>query len=234
MSSKSVLIVILLASLMAGCNLSSLSASPTPIPSDIPTLEFIQPTSPPVSPPTSTPTAGSSSPSTIPLSADQVVLQRAAQVVAALKVKDMSTVSNFVHSDMALRFSPYAFIRDSDQLFSADQVANLLSDSTIYTWGVYDGSGESIDLTFTDYYSKFIYDEDFTNAPQVALNHRLGMGNSLDNSMEFYPGAMVVEYYFPGFDPAYEGMDWRSLRLVFIQENNTWYLVGIIHDQWTT
>jgi hypothetical protein len=45
---------------------------------------------------------------------------------------------------------------------------------------------------------------------------------------------MVVEYYFPGFDPQYEGMDWRSLRLIFLQDNDVWYLAGIVHDQWTT
>jgi hypothetical protein len=28
-------------------------------------------------------------------------------------------------------------------------------------------------------------------------------------------------------------MDWRSLRLVFMQDGGTWYLAGIIHDQWT-
>ena len=42
-----------------------------------------------------------------------------------------------------------------------------------------------------------------------------------------------MEYHFPGIDPKFEGMDWRSLRLVFEQKNCTWYLVGIIHAQWT-
>jgi hypothetical protein len=44
---------------------------------------------------------------------------------------------------------------------------------------------------------------------------------------------MIVEYYFPGFDPQYGGMDWRSLRLVFSDHGGTWYLAGIIHDEWT-
>jgi (p)ppGpp synthase/HD superfamily hydrolase len=43
----------------------------------------------------------------------------------------------------------------------------------------------------------------------------------------------MVEYHFSGFDPKYEGMDWRSLRLVFEEKDNIWHLVGIIHDQWT-
>jgi hypothetical protein len=44
---------------------------------------------------------------------------------------------------------------------------------------------------------------------------------------------MIVEYYFPGFDPQYGGMDWRSLKLVFSQADGSWNLAGIIHDEWT-
>jgi hypothetical protein len=28
-------------------------------------------------------------------------------------------------------------------------------------------------------------------------------------------------------------MDWESLRLVFVQEDGAWWLVGIVHDEWT-
>jgi hypothetical protein len=28
-------------------------------------------------------------------------------------------------------------------------------------------------------------------------------------------------------------MDWESLRLVFQEEGGVWYLVGVIHDEWT-
>jgi hypothetical protein len=154
--------------------------------------------------------------------------------VSAIKNQDFATVAQYVYPTNGLRFSPYAYVKDSDQVIPADKVAGLMEDSTVYNWGLHDGSGQPIDLTFANYYSEFIYDVDFANAPQVALNHRLGMGNSIDNNLEIYPGAMVVEYYFPGFDPQYQGMDWRSLRLVFQQFDNTWYLVGLIHDQWTT
>ncbi|HUM37898.1 MAG TPA: hypothetical protein PLQ85_13585, partial [Anaerolineae bacterium] len=104
---------------------------------------------------------------------------------------------------------------------------------TLYEWGVYDGSGEPIQLTFAAYYQKFVFDHDYTTAVAVSVNERLGMGNSIDNSQEYYPGAMVVEYHFPGFDPQYGGLDWTSLRLVFQEFEGRWVLVGIIHDQWT-
>jgi hypothetical protein len=173
-------------------------------------------------------------PSAAPLSADQAVLQEAAEVVSALQHKDMAALSQFVHPQMGLRFSPYAAVKASDQVFPPDKLAGLPTDETTYTWGSYDGSGAPIQLTFADYYAQFIYDADFANAPQLALNHRLGVSTTLDNSTEFYPGSMIVEYYFSGFDPAFGGMDWRSLRLVFTPANSTWYLVGLIHDQWTT
>jgi hypothetical protein len=170
----------------------------------------------------------------MPSSLNQIVLDRASDVIQTLKSQDMVALSSYVHPSNGVRFSPYAYVKESDQVFLADQVVGALADSTIYTWGAYDGSGAPIDLSFADYYFKFVYDVDFSNAPQMALNARLSVGNSIDNSPEFYPGAMIVEYYFPGFDPQYGGMDWRSLRLVFTEYDKTWYLAGIIHDQWTT
>ena len=230
MVTKFILIFVLLATMLTGCNLTSPALIPTPIPTEAPTLVFNQPTPVQLASPTSAPTIP---PSVTPLSPAQTVLERAAEVLGVLKDKDMVTLAQYVHPQMGLRFSPYAYVKDTDQVFPADKITGLMADSTIYKWGNYDGSGEPINLTYADYYSKFVYDVDFANAPQIALNHRLGEGNSIDNSQEFYPGAMIVEYYFPGFDPQYGGMDWRSLRLVFMEENNIWYLAGIIHDQWT-
>ena len=37
----------------------------------------------------------------------------------------------------------------------------------------------------------------------------------IDNSHDFYPNSIIVEYYLPGTDPSSGGMDWQSLRLVF-------------------
>jgi len=233
MFNKTILMVILLASLLAGCNPAALNTEPARIPTATTTLEFVQSTpSQPVSaaPPISIYTV---TPGTPP-SASQAVLDRAAGVVGALKNKDMASLSAYVHPPLGLRFSPYAAVKDTDLVFPADEVAGLLADDTLYNWGGYSSTGNPIELTFADYFSQFVYDVDFAAAPEISLDHRLGESTTLDNSHDFYPGAMIVEYYFPGFDPQYEGMDWRSLRLVFQKEKDAWYLVGIIHDQWTT
>ncbi len=228
MSTKSLMVLFLLVSLLSACNLTSSSqteASPTIPPTPLPFPTLI--------PPTSLPTEDVNLPSATPSSTNQVVLDRASQVVQTLKNQDMLALSSFIHPIDGVRFSPYAYAQDSDQVFSAEQVAGIMADSRVYDWGHYAGTGEPIQLSFPEYYSKFIYDVDFANAPQVSLNHRLSTGNSIDNSAEFYPGAMIVEYFFPGFDPQYGGMDWRSLRLVFSDYDGTWYLAGLIHDEWT-
>ncbi len=224
------LLVAILAVSVSACNLLSASTTPTITPSTAPSLEFGMPT--PVAPPTSTKELA---PSTQAVDfPQQDVLDQAFIIVRALKEKDFATLSRHVSPRMGLRFSPYAAVKDSDQVFTASQVAGLITNGTTYHWGAYDGNGKPIDLTFSDYYAGFIYARDFANAPQVALNFRIGVGTTLDNSVEFYQDGMVVEFHDPGSDAGLQGMDWRSLRLVFMLEGNTWNLVGIIHDQWTT
>jgi len=163
-----------------------------------------------------------------------IIEERALDVLTAIKNYDMEKLADAVHPDKGVRFSPYGYVEvDNDLVFTAEEVKNLASDSKTYLWGYYDGSGEPINLNFSDYYKRFIYDADFINAEQVGYNKALGHGNTVNNSFDVYKNSIIVEYYFSGLDPKYEGMDWRSLRLVFEKKDDIWYLVGIIHDEWT-
>jgi|WetSurSiteA1Bulk_404760.scaffolds.fasta_scaffold02374_2 hypothetical protein len=231
MKVKSALITILFLVLLTACNLTS--SNPDIEPSNQITLPPTSLPFPTSLPPAKNPTAIVLPQTTLPISLNQAVLDRASEVIQILKTQDMVSLSNYIHPTDGVRFSPYAYVKDSDQVFSSTEIANILADSSVYTWGAYSGTGEPIDLSFPEYYSKFIYDQNFADAPEMSLNYRLGGGNSIDNSSEFYPEAKIVEYYFSGFDPQYGGMDWRSLRMVFSELNDTWYLVGVIHDEWT-
>jgi hypothetical protein len=84
------------------------------------------------------------------------------------------------------------------------------------------------------YIDKFVYNADFLNAEKTAYNQVIGKGNSLNNLGEVFPNHPFIEYYFSGFDEKYAGMDWTSLRLVFKLHQGNYYLVAIVHDQWTT
>lgn len=165
----------------------------------------------------------------------RIILNRAQEVISTIKNKDMEKLSTFIHPDKGVRFSPYSFIDlETDLVFTSTQIKNILTDTTKYNWGYYDGSGADMRLKFSKYFEQFIYDQDFANAKEIGYQRIIGRGNMKNNNFEVYPQAIIVEYHFPGFNPKYEGMDWVSLRLVFEKKNNVWYLVGIIHDQWTS
>jgi hypothetical protein len=161
-------------------------------------------------------------------------IYRVIEVIGFMKNKDMNSLSQYIHPTKGIRFTPYFFTdTENDKVFTAEEAAGLMNSTEIINWGVYDGSGEPINLIFGDYYDKFVYDKDFANPQVIGNNVPIGIGNIIDNTSEAYPNGYFVELHFPGFDPQFQGIDWESLRLVFEEYNNTWYLVGVVHGQWT-
>ncbi len=166
---------------------------------------------------------------------DSVVLALSRQVLIAFSQHNPRYLLNFLHPEYGIRFSPYGYVDTLNDVVM--DKATLLKytgeNPPAISWGSYDGSGEKIIMSFPAYINRFVYDVDFLHAPQIKLNGFIGKGNSMNNLENIYPGAEFVEYHFPGFDKKYEGMDWRSLRLVFKKMGKRYYLLGIIHDQWT-
>ncbi|MCW1967342.1 MAG: hypothetical protein KIH69_004385 [Anaerolineae bacterium] len=163
---------------------------------------------------------------------EALVRGRAAQVLMALQSKNGAALAALTHPSKGLRFSPYATANAKDIVLTAAQLKAAYADKTVRKWGVSDGIGEPINLTFDAYAKKFVYSLDFLNAPEFSYNKRLGNGNSIHNLPQFYPNSVFVEHYFP--DPTGDGIQWRSLRLVFQLEKGEWMLIGVAHDQWTT
>lgn len=158
---------------------------------------------------------------------------RAQIAVEALRDRDMQTLSQLTHPQQGLRFTPEVYVEPFQPVFPAAAVAGLLEDATSYTWGVADGSGDTIRGTFAAYYPRYVYDLDFAGADSVYYNEAHQWGNRTNNARQVYPGAVLVEYYFPAVNTAAMGLDWRALRLVFLPYEGDWYLVGVIHAQWT-
>lgn len=155
------------------------------------------------------------------------------QVLSAFKNKDMQALSLYVHPDKGVRFSPYTYVEvEKDVVITAEEIKTILDSGKVYTWGLYDGIGEPIELTFDEYVSKFVYDQDFLNADEVFYDMHFNRGNTINNVLEAYADSHVLEYYFKG-TPEYDGMDWESLKLIFEEKDGNWYLTGVVHDQWT-
>ncbi|PRO66204.1 S-layer homology domain-containing protein [Alkalicoccus urumqiensis] len=157
--------------------------------------------------------------------------QKADEVVDALAAADMGEFSSYVYTD-GVRFTPYGYVTDDDVLFGAGEIEDAWNSGEDFYWGDYDGTGDDIIQSFSEYYDEFIYDRDYASAPQTAYNQRIGEGNSLNNIDEYYPDGVFVEYHYPGSDE-FAGMDWSSLRIVMVESDGEWYVVGVIHDEWT-
>ncbi len=156
------------------------------------------------------------------------------RVLHLIATRRFAELADWVHPDKGLRCSPHAFVDPvRDIRLPAAAVATADRDQIQHLWGQYDGTGDPIRLDVEHYIQRFVYDADYYNAAQIGYDTVLGTGNTINNAREIYPHAHIVEYHFAGFDPAYQGMDWKSLRLVFEQHQQRWYLSGIIHDQWS-
>jgi hypothetical protein len=169
-----------------------------------------------------------------PEDAEKIIKEIAEELILALRNKDTEKLAESVHPVKGVRFTPYTHVSlERDIVFSIEEMRNFFNDQNSYLWGYYDGSGYEIFLKPADYYEEFIYSEDFIHADKIGYNEVLSSGNMLENQFELYENPVIVEYYFPGFNPEYAGMDWKSLRLVFEEYEGCWRLTGIIHNQWT-
>lgn len=116
-----------------------------------------------------------------------LVEEAASTVMNAIRNKDMKQLAAWVHREKGLRFSPYAYVDTKyDLVFTQDEVEKLMNDSTKRVWRTFAGSGDFIELTFADYYKRFVYDADFIQLAETAVNKGLGQGTMINNLNEVY------------------------------------------------
>jgi len=169
-----------------------------------------------------------------PSRARVLIEPRAREIINLLQSHDFEGLGELVHPTKGVRFSPYSFIEpETDIVFSAEKWRMLTSSADIRQWGYFAGSGEEIELSFADYFDRFVMDRNFAEVKVTRFNETEISGNTFDNSFEVYPNAIIVEFHNP--DSALEdgSNDWRSLRLAYELYDHKWYLVGVIHDEWT-
>ena len=166
---------------------------------------------------------------------DTVLLMNVSEeILTHFKIRNYERIAQFIHPKEGLRFSPYAHIDTTkDKILSAAQFLQQAKQNDRLNWNSsWDGEKPEF-LTIDGYFKEFIYDVDFLNAKLKSINQYHSQGTDLNNINEVYPGCNVVEFFFPGFEKKYGGLDFRALRLIYRIKNNKTYLVGIVHDQWT-
>lgn len=159
-------------------------------------------------------------------------------VIRALAQKNWTAVATFMHPHIGVRFSPYAFVQEKqDVVLNRLKVRQLGSNQNILAWGKEDATGLEIRLKPAEYYAKYVYNKDFVHGSKGVANQQLSQSTTVNNIPQVYPlqNHAYIEYHVPNSGTT---NNWASLRLVFRKVNERigikWYLVGIVHDQWTT
>lgn len=162
------------------------------------------------------------------------LLGAACMVNRLIQRQDWAALAAYVHPERGVTFTPYSTVEpETDLCFTADQIKNLAQDQNIYTWGFEDGRGDPIQMTLTQYFERYVYDRDYTQATEIGVDRIITGGNALENLVEAYPDCRFVDFCLPSADPVNDGLDWSSLKLVFQVKGEHWYLVGIVHGEWT-
>ena len=167
---------------------------------------------------------------------DSILLKVTRTILITLKNKNYSAFANYINPVEGIRFSPYGFVDTvHDIKFSKQKFINqaVKSEQDMIVWGEFDGTGDPIRMTLNNYMQRFVYDVDFVKPEKFKVNEFIGHGNSLNNLLSVYKNCDFTESHFSGFEKKYEGMDWKSLRLIFKERNRRFWLVGIVHDEWT-
>ena len=100
---------------------------------------------------------------------------RAGQVLAALKESDYEALAALVHPEKGVTLTPYSTVEPScDRNLLPAQLVLLPEDDIPYVWGIEDGTGAPIELTGREYFERYVFNADYTAAPETAAGKRAG------------------------------------------------------------
>lgn len=153
--------------------------------------------------------------------------------ITALKTKNIEQLQKTISSDW-VRFSPYSYI-DTDRniiLQNNEILAAFNSDVDYVRWNA-DWSWLPILMTFKNYINRYVYDVDFQKLAERNYDKIVQRWNTINNIEDIYTWLSTIEFFVPGINPEYEGMDRRSLTFVLKQENNERKIKAIVHSEWT-
>lgn len=168
------------------------------------------------------------------ISTEEILKQLSFSAVKAIQEGEISNLIVLIHPKKGVLFSPYAYIDEQiHPTLSREQISKYYGDSTIINFGIYDGSGEPINMDFKHYLDAFISKYNFIQSEKISINQYNKTGNTPSNVAEKFPGSQFVEYFFSGFNKEYQGMDWQALRIVWEKYDDSWYIVAIVKDCWT-
>ncbi len=152
----------------------------------------------------------------------------AVDVLTALKNNDEKKLITLMSKD-GIRFSPYNYVSDLDIVMTQTNIKDITDSKKTQERWYKDWTGEPISMNFQDYRKRYIYDAKFMTDGVSYLNTKVQRWTVLNNIYDIYSGDTILEYYIPGTSKLYEGMDWKSLTIIFSKENKLRKIKGIVH-----
>jgi len=164
---------------------------------------------------------------------DPVLLkEQAIEILQAIHNRNLDVLSSHVHTEKGLLVSPNFSVMDDTVRFEKNELPTLIDSDTTYLWG-YGEANTEIQLTPADYFDTHLQVERFFESDEVFVdtqNQEVDPSNYLKT---VFPDSKIVEFYRAGTEQ-YSGMDWKSLNLVFEQdEEGAWRLVAIVNNLFT-
>jgi hypothetical protein len=182
----------------------------------------------------STFTASSGDSSTGNGESDNFSLLNAGEEVAdALRRQDYEALADYIDPDSGVTITPYSTVnKETDIVLTSDDLLTGVKKSTSYVWGTAPGTGDPIKQTVSAFFSQFLWNTDYTSAPEIGIDTVLYTGNAQENVADAYPDCRFIDFYVPGQKET--NKHWTSLKLVFRwkERSERWYLVGIVHSEW--
>jgi type II secretory pathway pseudopilin PulG len=159
---------------------------------------------------------------------------REKRIIVLLSNDNLESLAQYVHPEKGLRFTMDSEVNTkTDIVFSKDKLIDFFRSHRLYNWGYDEENGMPVRLNPTDYYQNFVYDAPYADTREISYLDATSIGFATSNCFEVYPRSIVVEYRVSeAGSPEKVGANWRSIRLVFEKYRKTWFLTGIIHEQW--
>jgi hypothetical protein len=156
-----------------------------------------------------------------------IIEERSLIALKAIKFLNISLFQSLVHPKLGVRFSAQPYILGSDKIIHRHELRKYNDEAININWGKV--NGKRLSMSFSQYYRKYIYNQDFANADQISYNDNKVLNSVIDNSDNYYKSAIVVEYKINSGLYEVNSQDWTILRLYFDKYKNDWYLVGIMN-----
>lgn len=152
-----------------------------------------------------------------------------------IKDRNYPALSRIAHPEFGVVFTPYPTVSlATNKCFQAEQIAAFGADNAVYVWGVYDGSGEPIEMTAANYLAEYVLSRDYQSASIIGVNKIIKSGNALENIMDVFPDVVFVDFHIPGDErDSTEDFNWTSLRLGFEEYEGKLWLTVILNSKWT-